>query len=184
MRVSTEEKGRSRERILAAAGRLFRERGVEGASVGDIMGAAGMTHGGFYRHFSGKDDLLAAALADAFAAFARPLEEAPAGEAARAAEAFRARYLSQGHRASPGDGCPAAALGPDIARAAPALRAAFGEGVERVAEGLARGTVDAPDARERALRDLAMLAGALVLARACPDDLAAEILAACAARPA
>jgi TetR/AcrR family transcriptional repressor of nem operon len=150
MRVSNEEKERSRERILAAAGRLFRERGIEGASVGDIMGAAGMTHGGFYRHFASKEDLLAAALAKAFAAFARPLSEAPSGETA---QAFRARYLSQAHRAAPGEGCPAAALGADVAR-------------------------------EKALRELSMMVGATVLARACPDDLAAEILAACAARPA
>jgi TetR/AcrR family transcriptional repressor of nem operon len=179
MRVSNEEKERSRQRILAAAGRLFRERGIEGASVGDIMGAAGMTHGGFYRHFAGKEDLLAAAISEAFAAFARPLAEAPSGEAA---QAFRDRYLSQAHRAAPGEGCPAAALGADVARASPALRAAFGAGVAQVAGGLAGdgGT----EARQGALRDLSLMVGAMVLARACPDDLAAEILAACAARPA
>ena len=121
----------------------------------------------------------AAALAEAFAAFARPLSEAPSGETA---QAFRARYLSQAHRAAPGEGCPAAALGADVALAAPALRAAFGAGVAQVADGLAGdgGT----EARERALRHLSMMVGAMVLARACPDDLAAEILAACAARPA
>lgn len=183
MRVSDEEKERSRARILAAAGRLFRERGVEGASVGDIMREAGMTHGGFYRHFADKDALLAAAITDAFTSFARPLLDAPdAAEARAAAEAFRKLYLSPTHRANPGQGCPAAALGPDIARAEPAVRAAFSDGVAQVVAGLARGQGTDLPTREAALRDLATMVGAMVLARAVDDDLGSEILAACAPR--
>jgi TetR/AcrR family transcriptional repressor of nem operon len=184
MRVSNEEKERSRARILTAAGRLFRERGVEGASVGDIMREAGMTHGGFYRHFADKEALLAAALTDAFASFAQPLAVASETEASAAADAFRARYLSQPHRAHPGQGCPAAALGPDIARSDPAIRAAFSEGVEHVLTGLAKGHGADTTARTTALRDLSMMVGAMVLARATTDDLAAEILDACAAKEA
>jgi TetR/AcrR family transcriptional repressor of nem operon len=183
MRVSTEEKERSRARILAAAGRLFRENGVQGASVADIMREAGMTHGGFYRHFADKDALLAASLSEAFESFAEPLDDASVDHAVAVAE-FRARYLSTDHLATPGQGCPAATLGPDIARTDTAVRAAFSHGVNRVIEGLARGNGPAKASRADAIRDLAMLVGAMVLARGATDPLAAEILNACESPPA
>ena len=59
MRMSQEEKEKSHERIIVSAARLLRERGVEGASVNDVMSDAGLTHGGFYKHFDTKDALLA-----------------------------------------------------------------------------------------------------------------------------
>lgn len=177
MRGSSEEKAQSRDRIVAAGARMFREQGAQGASVGEIMQAAGMTHGGFYRHFLDKDALLAAAIAKSFDDFTRPLLETSGDTAV---EAFRARHLSLGHRGAPGQGCPAAALGPDIARAGLGARAAFSDGVNRIAAGLAPG--GAP--RAEALRDLALMVGAIVLARGTTDDLAAEILAACRQRPA
>jgi TetR/AcrR family transcriptional regulator, transcriptional repressor for nem operon len=181
MRVSNEEKERSRERIVAAAARLIRDCGLQGASVGDIMQAAGMTHGGFYRHFADKEHLLAAAITAAFDEFARPLQHT--SNPTRASDEFRARYLSPVHRLHRAKGCPAAALGPDVARAGSEVRAAFSAGVSKVADGLARG-IQAGDARELALRDLATLVGAMVLARAVDDTLAREILSACHARAA
>lgn len=184
MRVSSEEKERSRDRILAAAGRLMRENGIAGSSVGDIMKAAGMTHGGFYRHFASKDDLLAASLTAAFDAFARPLLDAPGDRAQDAAKLFRTRYLSADHRASPGVGCPAAALGSEISRSNKAVQDAFRDGVDRIAEGLARSRPQGRAARNDALRDLAMMVGAMVLARAAGDPLASELLEACADPPA
>lgn len=184
MRVSTEEKDRSRKRILTAAGRLFRENGVQGASVGDIMAAAGMTHGGFYRHFADKDALLAAALTQAFEGFTRPLSDSAVADAAAAIDAFRALYLSTDHLATPGEGCPAAALGPDIARCGDDVRKAFSDGVSRMAEELARGKSLKDNAQNDAWRDLAMMVGAMVLARGAGETLAAEILQACAVPPA
>lgn len=183
MRVSTEEKNRSRARILAAAGRLFRENGVQGASVGDIMREAGMTHGGFYRHFADKDALLAAAVTAAFEAFAKPLQNSTDPGASAAVDAFRELYLSADHLATPAEGCPAAALGPDIARAGGPVRAAFSDGVNQLVEGLARGKTAEPSPRTAALRDLSMMVGALVLARGAQEAIASEILQACA-RPA
>lgn len=184
MRVSNEEKDRSRQRILTAAGRLLREKGVPGASVGDIMAAAGMTHGGFYRHFADKDALLAAALTQAFESFTRPLSDSAVADAAAAVDAFRALYLSADHLATPGEGCPAAALGPDIARSGDSVRKVFSEGVSRMAEGLARGKSLKGKPRTDALRDLAMMVGAMVLARGADGTLATEILQACAVPPA
>jgi TetR/AcrR family transcriptional repressor of nem operon len=168
MRMSAEAKDQSRARILQAAGQMFRDRGIDGASVNDIMRAAGMTHGGFYRHFQGKDDLLAAALAEAFARFAPQAGSDP--------QAFRARYLSADHVANAGQGCPAAALGAEVARAAPEVRAAFGAGLETVITGLAPD--NRPESRAAALRDLSTMLGAVILARATGGQMADEILTA------
>lgn len=183
MRVSNEEKDRSRERILAAASRLLREKGVTGASVGDIMAAAGMTHGGFYRHFADKDALVAAALTQAFQSFTKHLSDSADADPAAAIDAFRKAYLSADHLGTPGEGCPAAALGPDIARSSNSVRKAFSDGVSRMAEELARGKSSTSQQRTDALRDLALLVGAMVLARGADETLANEILKACSVPP-
>lgn len=182
MRASNEEKGRSRIRILEAAARLLRERGLEGASVGEIMREAGMTHGGFYRHFESKDALLSAALSQAFATFAQPMLDASGDDAHMASMTFSRRYLSADHLVAPGEGCPAAALGPEIARANPEVQTAFRDGVERILEGLARGTASDGSAREDALCALSMMLGAVILARGAGEPLAAEVLKACSGR--
>ena len=65
MKVSREQAAQNRERILDAAAQLFRERGFDGIGVADLMEAAGLTHGGFYGHFSSKEDLMAQACARA-----------------------------------------------------------------------------------------------------------------------
>lgn len=179
MRMSNEEKQRSHGRIVTQAGRLFRERGVEGASLADVMAGAGMTHGGFYRHFPDKESLLIAAIEQAFAGFAEALDDVPEDRAAEAAADFRTHYLSADHLGAPGLGCPAPTLGPDVMRSGPKVRAAFGAGLDRMIAGLARGNGHGPGARRQALRDLSMLVGAVVMARAVNDEFAAEILAAC-----
>lgn len=177
MRASQEEKDRSHARILASASRLFRERGLEGASVGDVMRDAGLTHGGFYKHFDSKQALAEGALEAAFADFARALEE---GDPAEAYAAYRARYLSPEHRDNPCLGCPAATLGQDVGRGSERLRAAFGQGVRRIVGAMARAMRGSAEARRAAaLREFSMLVGALVIARASDDDLAGEVLSAC-----
>jgi TetR/AcrR family transcriptional repressor of nem operon len=88
MRMSQEEKEKSHGRIVASASRLLRERGLAGASVGDVMKAAGMTHGGFYKHFDSKEVLVEAAMDAAFAEFTDALER---GDPQQAVAAYRAR---------------------------------------------------------------------------------------------
>lgn len=179
MRVSNEEKERSRRRILDSASRLMRERGVEGTSVADVMGDAGMTHGGFYKHFQSKDELVGAALHEAFNQFAGPLAELIAAGAGKAAiDAYTARYLGGDHVAHPELGCPAAALGPDIGRGTEAAKAAFGDGVNRIVDLLAEAGTG-PARRKRAIRQFAMLLGAVVMARASDPATAETILDAC-----
>ena len=65
MRVSREQAAESRERILDVASKLFREHGLDGIGVADLMKNAGLTHGGFYGHFSSKEELMAQACARA-----------------------------------------------------------------------------------------------------------------------
>ena len=184
MRMSREDKDRSHGRIVASAARIFRERGVEGASVNDVMKDAGMTHGGFYKHFGSKDDLLAAALDEAFDEISRLLRpDLPAGEAASVAPGFQDYYLSDGHMTWPGRGCPIAAVGGDVARGPTALKARFGAGVGRIVGLLARGLPGSEAARRaRATRQLAMMAGAIMIARASDPDTAREVLSACRER--
>ncbi|KPF73482.1 hypothetical protein IP88_09140 [alpha proteobacterium AAP81b] len=177
MRVSRAAKAESRDRIVAAAARRLRAAGVEGSSVGDMMADAGMTHGGFYRHFANKDALVAAAIAAAFAEFSEPLAAGvAAGEAPAAAADFVARYLGDGHVAHPELGCPVPATAADIARSGDAARAAFGAGATAVVDALAA-ALTGPRRRERAWRQFAMLAGAVLIARASDPATAAEVLA-------
>jgi len=180
MRVSQEEKDRSHKRIVEAAARLMRERGIESTSVADVMTEAGLTHGGFYRHFDTKDALTEAALQSAFdqivSEFGPPASRAPQAAVA----AFQAHYLSTGHVANPGLGCPIAALVSEVGRGSEALKAAFGRGVDRLVTRLAAGMPGAAaKRRERAMRELAMMAGAIMIARACDPQTAQAVLAAC-----
>src|SRR5579859_3528564 len=109
MRVTREKAAEHRDAIVAAASRLFRQKGFDGVGLDAIMEAAGLTHGGFYRHFGSKDDLVAAAVAHGLdksmewrAALPSPADYVPS-------------YLSPKHRDARAAGCVMAALGPDIA---------------------------------------------------------------------
>ena len=101
------------ERILGAAAQLFRERGFDGIGVADLMKEAGLTHGGFYGHFSSKDDLIAQAsareLTRSLAHWSKVGERASGDRLS----AIAAAYLTSAHRDNPGAGCVLAALGPD-----------------------------------------------------------------------
>lgn len=177
MRMSAEEKEKSHARIVESAARLFRERGLEGASVADVMKDAGMTHGGFYKHFDSKEALIEAALASAFSEFVSRLSQDDAEEALAA---FRTLYLSRDHMTHPAMGCPVAALGTEVARGSALLKRSFGAGVRRVIDALAAGRRESVAARRAAaLREFSQLVGAMVIARASDPELAAEVLAAC-----
>lgn len=178
MRMSQAEKDKSHQRIVASASRLLRERGVGGASVSDVMKDAGLTHGGFYKHFPNKDAMVASALDAAFAPFIDMLD----GAGQEGADAYRELYLSQSHVDNPGMGCPVAAFGQDVARGSAELKEAFGRNVNQLTDALAD-TADGPAAARRAaaIRQLCMLVGAVVVARATDRGTADEVLSAVAA---
>jgi TetR/AcrR family transcriptional regulator, transcriptional repressor for nem operon len=181
MRVSREEKDRSYEKIVESASGMLRERGVEATSVAAVMSAAGMTHGGFYRHFDSKEELLTAGLTSAFDEVISMIERKIAGDgASEGVDGYCALYLSREHAANPAIGCPAAALAGDMRHASESLREAFGGGVQRIIAALEAG-MKGPmkDRRAKATREFAMLAGAVMLARASDPKTAKTILAAC-----
>jgi TetR/AcrR family transcriptional repressor of nem operon len=171
----------SHERIVTGAARLMRERGVRSTSVADAMNEAGMTHGGFYRHFTTKDDLVVEALRSAFDDFTKPLELRQQFESPQAVVTeYKSLYLSPEHVDNPGLGCPMPALGSDLARESESVRAAFSTGLRRVVAALsAAGEGTSEERRAQALREVATLVGAVLLARACGDAMAAEVLQAC-----
>jgi TetR/AcrR family transcriptional repressor of nem operon len=183
MRVSREQAAGNRERILDVAAKLFREKGFDGIGVADLMGAAGLTHGGFYGHFASKEDLVAQACARALGrsveAWARSAEQGTRSPMA----VITASYLSAKHRDHPGSGCLLAALGTDVSRQGSSVRRAVTQGLLRLIElltGIVPGRSPAAK-RARALATMASLVGALVLARAVDDKaLSEEILQATA----
>lgn len=167
MRKSRQETAESRRRIVQAAARLYREKGFEGVAVQDVMQAAGMTHGGFYRHFPSKEALIAAAMTDAFEDRIPPV--AVEGDPADVAllRQYVDLYLSGDHLDHPALGCPVAAVGSEAPHLGGEVSRTFHEGMERMVRRLAvafPGTEE--QRRAEALRVLASLVGAVVIARA------------------
>ena len=181
MRVTQRDMDAGHRRIVEGASRLLREQGVRDTSVGHAMQQAGMTHGGFYRHFQSKDELVIEALRQAFDDFLQPLEQRQHVEAPVAVAAeYRSLYLSQQHLDNPGQGCPIPALGSEVARAQEPVKAEFAAGVQRLIAALASTKEGSADARATAAtREMAMLAGAVLIARASDASTARAVLDAC-----
>lgn len=176
MKVSREQVRRNREQILAAAARLFRERGFDGVSVSEVMQAAGLTHGAFYGHFDSKEALMHEALAYEPTA-------APSGgrkqAAAQSAAEFADSYLSTRHRDDPGGGCSVAGLGAEAARGSAELRATLTETVRGAIERFSAASpgTSAAQRRRAAIASYAAMVGAIVIARVVDDEkLSREIL--------
>lgn len=178
-RASEAEKARSHERILDVASTLLRQRGIKGTSVADVMAAAGMTHGGFYRHFASKEALAEAAIDHAVDVALKDAETASRqGSGRRAAQRYVDLYLSREHVASPARGCPLAALAGEAAVSGAEVSAAYGRGVERTIRLLAGAMAGTSSARRRrALAMLSLMIGAVGLARAVAEPRRAAILA-------
>lgn len=184
MRKSRQAKAETRDRIVGEAAQMFLERGVEAPGVADIMQAAGLTHGGFYKHFNSKDELLREAVEAAFAAVtARFDADRAEGGSGEAVSAYRRVYLSTEHIDHPGFGCPVAGIGAEAARQGPPVRQAFATGadqlISRMSEAYAAGGYTAQDARSEAIRELTQLVGTIIVARAVGEGpLRDEIMAA------
>jgi TetR/AcrR family transcriptional regulator, transcriptional repressor for nem operon len=117
MRYPAGQKDENHGKILSMAARSFREHGGDTSGIGSVMKKAGLTKGGFYRHFESKDDLFAAAVAQAFEEMGNHLQEvAQSAPPGLALQAIIEHYLSPRHADSPGSGCVVSALGPEFAR--------------------------------------------------------------------
>ncbi|WP_416464105.1 TetR/AcrR family transcriptional regulator [Sphingomonas sp. VDB2] len=178
MKVSRDQAARNREKVIDAASRLFRARGVEGVGIGEVMRECGLTHGGFYNQFESKEALAAEACAASLAASAlrwrAVMEAAGQGDAPAA---IAGNYLNARNRDAPDTGCALIALGPDAARRGGDLAEAFRNGFEELTAILEQAGPDL--SRQDALARMAQMVGAMVLARGVGDPaLSDEILAA------
>jgi TetR/AcrR family transcriptional repressor of nem operon len=162
---------RHHKEIVAKAATMLRERGIDGLSVADLMQAAGLTHGGFYRHFASKDALVAEATTAAFASFVERIERSIAKNGpAFALREYVADYLSLGHVANPAVGCPIAAYGTDVARQGASVREAYADGLDRMCSAIAGCFADPPAQSRRLAREIiSTMVGAVVTARATGD---------------
>lgn len=170
MRYTPEHNVATRERILEAAARLFREHGIAAVGLAKIMAEADLTVGTFYTHFESKEALLREALLRSLQARHEQLEQAlDGGELEPAVRA----YLSPEHRDAAGVGCPIAALASEVARHPRATRETFashvGPSLDVLAEWLSRHRGEKVD-RAAAAAFLGLLVGTLQLARATPDS--------------
>jgi TetR/AcrR family transcriptional regulator, transcriptional repressor for nem operon len=165
--------------LLDAAERLFRERGIEAVRIADVSAEAGLTHGAFYGHFPSKAALAEAACRDGLARSAARWRRRAARARAEHRDPLAAligAYLTEQHRDEPADGCVVGALGAEIARAEPSLRAALAEGaaglIAVLAEEIATASPSAPAERVRAAATatFAAMLGGLDLARTLAPD--------------
>ena len=169
MRQSREQKAKTHERIVEVASERIREQGLDGPAVAEIMHAAGLTHGGFYKHFESRDDVIAEATDRALAHSDRHVHELT-DDAQDPLAAFVDWYLSAEHRDDPASGCAVPALGDDVRRGDERLRSAYSRQVERYLEHVERFLGGGDDARQRATLAVSALVGAIVLARALDDQ--------------
>jgi TetR/AcrR family transcriptional regulator, transcriptional repressor for nem operon len=163
MKVSKSTAAEHRAALLAAASRLFREKGFDKVGIAEIAAEVGLTHGAFYTHFPSKEALCVEAIATM-------TRGNPVGlKAAHDLDAFVAAYLSPQHVIARGDGCAFAALSGDTVRETEAIRSAFSQAIEHLIDGFAEALGDGRPAnaarRARGIKTVASLIGGLLLAR-------------------
>jgi len=170
MRVSRVQAEENRQTVINVASRLFREHGFDGIGLKDLMEAAGLTQGAFYKQFASKEDLAALAAS-------RALENASCRWTAAATDPqdplgpVISFYLSAGHREEKSDGCPIVALGSDAARHGAAVKASFEAGIRTHLDILERliSETQGEEFKSKAMAILSLMVGALTLSRVVND---------------
>ncbi len=179
MRKSKAETAKTRERIVEAARARFLSHGITEAGLARLMRAAGLTHGGFYRHFASKDQLVAEACSQAVLSLASGLESQIEGKPP--SEALRllvGKYVSRSHRDQPATGCVLAALGSELGRADAKTREVATEGflgLSRLIAGQLK-NVSAKKAELQSMAIAATMIGAITLARIVPDSRISNLI--------
>lgn len=169
MRKSRQETAQTRQRIVEAASVEFRQKGIDGAGLADLMSAAGLTHGGFYKHFESKDQVIEESVSLAIQSLVDSAEAAAPGPQGR--KKIVADYLAANHRDDPGAGCPFVALGSELTRSAPNVREAATQGFAKLVEAMAAryDNLTPALARKKALVTLSTMIGAAMMARIVTD---------------
>lgn len=175
------EKQKTHERIVEIASRRLREKGLEGIGVADLMKEAGLTVGGFYKHFESRDQLVREAMQLAFGSWEARVRAEGVDPVDIPLSAYAATYLGEDHRAGIGEGCPFAALTADLARSSDECRTLATDqlktNVGRMTARISGGDEGDAEARRKALIVSALMTGAVGLARIANDEaFAAEIL--------
>ena len=181
MRYRKDHKQQTQQRILGAAGRLFRKHGYAATGVDAVMKSARLTAGGFYSHFHSKEHLLAETLDAVFrgAGADRPPQLSKL-EGQEWLRAFTGFYLSAEHRNAADRGCPIPALAAEVARLGGRTREVLEQHLRRIIEFIAKQFDERHPDRKRAISTTALLAGAVLLARAVADEtFSQEILGTC-----
>lgn len=181
MRYSSQHKSRTHARLLEKATEQFRSHGLQGTGIAKLMGQVGLTHGGFYGHFQGKNDLVATTLTQMFdevVEFRRKaIQGAPKG---KELEAIVNSYLSEMHRDHPEKGCLISVLAPEIARQPNSVRRAYTKGFNSQIDKLAAYMPgkDMAARRRNARLLIAGMSGTMMIARAVSDpELSNQMLA-------
>jgi TetR/AcrR family transcriptional repressor of nem operon len=176
---SRAEKAKTHKRIVSIAAKRFREKGLAGFGIADLMKEAGLTVGGFYKHFDSRDDLVAEAVSSAFGDWKRRVDAAASGGPPASLTKLIDDYLNAGHRDNPGAGCAYSALAPEIARSDKRTRSLTSEQVRNDIQLIAMllSLKDEAAARSQAILTFSALVGAMSLARAVSHEaLSREIL--------
>lgn len=193
-RISRQQKEHNRERIVAAAGQGFRARGIDGVGIDELMKTAGMTHGGFYNHFSSKEELALEVLNQGFTASLGSVDALIGAHPRSSRAALNAiidSYLSTYHRDHPEEGCASAALAADAGRHGLHAQQEYRRGLHgylaaitellRDSAKQTNAKLDARRAREQAIAVFSQLVGAQLIARAIAQadpELSDEVLTA------
>ncbi len=176
MRYGKDQKQATRQRIVEAAGRRFKQDGIDGAGVAAVMSDAGLTNGAFYAHFTSKEDLVANVLADQLRTQRHSFDTQPSDRTGL--EAIIRAYLSPEHRDQCADGCPSAALLDEIDRRPAATRQVYTDELLAIADDIAVRLNPTDASRIDALSLFGFMIGTLQLARALTDrDLSDQLLA-------
>ena len=176
---SRAEKAKTHKRIVSIASKKFREEGLAGVGIAELMKEAGLTVGGFYKHFDSRDDLVAEAVSSAFGGWKRRVDAAASGGTSVSLAKLIDGYLNTAHRDDPGTGCAFSALAPEIARSEKRTRAVTSEQARNDIQLIAGLLPDEDNrrARSKAILTFSALVGAMSLARAVSDEaLSREIL--------
>ncbi|UII71854.1 TetR/AcrR family transcriptional regulator [Pseudomonas sp. HN11] len=173
MRFDKGHKENTRKRIIDIASRRFRKDGISASGLAGIMAESGLTKGAFYPHFDSKDTLVREALTHALAEQLRNLDAAAGSIGIE--DAIR-RYLNTSHLKGYEDGCPSAALLPELGRQPYLTREAYEEGLVAYVRSLSElfSNPKSEDNLKRAIAVFSLMAGTLQIARAVADPLLAE----------
>lgn len=175
MKKSRTETARTRRRIIEIASKAFRAQGIEATCLAEIMAAAGMSHGGFYRHFTSKEELVAEAVAMGLEQLVLESEHA-AGQGAQAALEYALNYLSPENRDDVEHSCLFAASGSELVRAGDKTRHVASKAFCRAVEGLAPFMRGPPhdDPNSAAISVLTHMIGALTMSRLVDDPVLSD----------